>query len=166
MIRKELKGLAFGRLKVIELIGSKNKQLFWRCRCKCGKFKDVASRHLVNNLIISCGCYKSQNAIKLKTKHGDNRAGKRTPEYRCWSHIKSRCYNPKVERYPHYGGRGITVCQRWLQSFENFLSDMGRRPSKHHSIDRIDNDGNYEPNNCRWATASEQQQNKHRSKPL
>lgn len=86
--------------------------------------------------------------------------GKTTPEYRCWQQMRQRCYNPKVEIYPHYGGRGIKVCDRWLGSFDNFFEDVGLRPGDHYSINRIDNDGDYEPNNVEWATVTEQNRNK------
>lgn len=94
-----------------------------------------------------------------ETKHIN---GKRvaTPEYRAWQSLKNRCTNPNARDYPYYGGRGIKVCQRWLNSFENFLADMGRRPTPQHSLDRIDPDGDYEPSNCRWATKQEQARNR------
>lgn len=93
---------------------------------------------------------------KPNEKHG----GVGTPEYRIWTHMKGRCLNETDARYADYGGRGIIVCDRWVESFAAFLADMGPRPSKSHSIDRIDNDGGYEPSNCRWATDQEQSLNK------
>lgn len=92
--------------------------------------------------------------------HGDSRTGKKTPEYRAWTAMRDRCYNPKTKSYRRYGGRGITVCGPWRESFANFLVDMGRRPSEGHSLDRVDNSGNYTPLNCRWATKSEQAYNR------
>jgi len=103
-----------------------------------------------------CGC-------KEEHKHGDATGGRVTPEYISWRAMLRRCSDPKHERFKHYGGRGIKVCERWRESYVAFLADMGRRPSPKHSIDRIDGDGDYEPSNCRWATRSEQERNKKRA---
>jgi hypothetical protein len=100
------------------------------------------------------------------TAGGHGRKGKRTPEYRSWQKMKQRCYSPSQYCYHLYGGRGITICERWLDSFVNFLEDMGQKPSPTHSIDRIDNNGHYEPGNCRWATPQEQMDNSRRSTML
>jgi len=97
-----------------------------------------------------------------KTQHG----GRHTPEYAAWTRMKRRCYNPKQDHYDRYGGRGIAVCARWLNSFENFLADMGPRPSPKHSIERKDNDRDYEPANCVWATLTEQTRNRCTNKLL
>ena len=96
------------------------------------------------------------------TTHGLSR----TPEYNAWIDMKQRCFNPNHQHYLHYGGRGITVCDRWKNSFEDFLADMGSRPTAKHSLDRIDNDGDYCPENCKWSTKAEQQNNRRNNKPL
>jgi len=95
---------------------------------------------------------------RARVKHGDNCDEQRTTEYRTWAGMKQRCLNPSNRKYRYYGGRGISICPRW-QSYENFLLDMGRKPSADLTLDRIDNDGNYEPGNCRWATIAQQAQN-------
>lgn len=146
-------GQAFGRLTVIERSGSfgcgKGRgQAIWRCSCECGGEVSVRRDHLVSGNTRSCGCLM----------HGISN----TAEYQSWAHMRRRCGNPRNNSFHNYGGRGITVCERW-QVFENFLADMGARPSALHSIDRIDVNGNYEPGNCRWATAVEQNSNTRRS---
>lgn len=119
------------------------------CRCLCGNELVVSSRNLKSGHAKSCGCL--QREIVSKIRHGLSNTGTR----RSYSAMKQRCYNPKQKSYLHYGAKGITVCDRWLQSFDNFLEDMGERPEGH-SIDRHPNeDGNYEPNNCRWISRSE-----------
>ncbi|HEY1814872.1 MAG TPA: hypothetical protein VGG74_21140 [Kofleriaceae bacterium] len=119
----------------------------------------------------SCGCLKRDadaRWIESNTKHGDApHDGERSPEYSAWAAAIQRCTNPENQSFKNYGARGISVCARWLgnRGFTNFLADMGRRPSSKHSIDRINNDGNYEPSNCRWATAKQQARNKRHRRP-
>lgn len=158
---RNLVGLKFGRLKVQEYAGRKgtkiNTRIVWKCQCDCGKIVIVQGIDLTRGMSKSCGCLKIDLLIQRSMTHGHQRGDQKSPEYRTWRHIKSRCYNPNVERYPNYGGRGIKMCDRWKDSFVNFYADMGPRPSNKHSIDRFpDINGDYEPNNCRWATSSQQ----------
>lgn len=156
----DLTGRKFGYLTAVKWAGyryashsSKRRWSFWHCMCSCGKESIVAAHNLQYGGTRSCGCLNSDSH---KTHGATN-----TPEFRAWTSMKNRCSNPRDRHWPDYGGRGIRVCVRWLESFENFLADMGPRPSPKYSIDRYpNNDGNYEPGNCRWATLSEQQSNR------
>lgn len=167
-----LTGKHFGRLIAVERAGATRfGNARWRCVCACGLSKIVAAGHLRSKVkpTVSCGCLAREKsrvaASGLKFKHGA--AGGAWPEYRAWCDLKSRCFNPNNRAYKNYGGRGITVCDRWLgdAGFANFIADIGRRPSPEHSIDRYpDNDGHYEPDNCRWATPKQQRANQRRRK--
>lgn len=117
--------------------------------------------HLTETIHSEVNSMASLNHSRGNLKHGEGRVGKHTAEYRIWRSIKRRCLMPNEPAYPRYGGRGIIICDRWLESYEHFLADMGRRPSEDHSIDRFpDKNGNYEPGNCRWATEEQQQNNR------
>lgn len=131
------------------------------CRCACGAERAVAFHTLKQGQSRHCGCEVSAIVTAMKTTHGMSDA----PEHRSWAHMKERCYSPTCDDYPAYGGRGITVCDRWRDSFEAFYADMGPRPAGT-SIDRIDNDGNYEQGNCRWADKWTQAGNKRPRKGL
>lgn len=163
----DLTGITFGRLTVISFQGlTADGKAQWVCKCTCGHEKSVTAANLKNGHVSSCGCLLSEEARRKaddNINHGQCRRGFMTPEYRTWLNIRQRCSNPKTTGFKDYGGRGIQVCERWKESFDNFFSDMGTRPPKT-SIDRIDNDGNYEPGNCRWATSVEQNNNKRRNK--
>lgn len=124
---------------------------YYLCECACGKSKEIRSDHIKSGATSSCGCYHKDRIIETKTTHGCGSNQSKTPEYVAWAHMLSRCRRPKDNVYQYYGARGIHVCDRWL-SFSNFLEDMGKRPSSKHQIDRTNNDGNYEPGNCRWVT--------------
>lgn len=150
---KNLTGLRFGRLTVIRPTTARGSDgsVLWECECDCGK-TTVTSSNKLGRDTNSCGCYVR--------KHGHAVEGRRSREYSTWRAMFTRCTNPSATGYEHYGGRGIRITSRWLgeHGFEHFLSDMGPRPANT-SLDRVDNDGNYEPGNCRWATPKEQARN-------
>lgn len=129
------------------------------CRCRCGAERPIVGSQLLTGKSTQCHSCQLAMTHKKKTTHGATRNARPTPEYRCWLMIRRRCGNPKDEHFPYYGGRGISVSPAW-DDFEAFLADMGPRPSSKHSIERLDNAGNYGPGNCVWATAKEQGRNK------
>ena len=147
------KGMRFGRLTTVSMTKHATQRgQFWICSCDCGNETTAYAGHLRNGSRVSCGCAMPDS----KRRHGMSHS----VEHRAWSRMKERCYNPHNKKYHLYGARGIKVCERWLNSFENFLADMGTRPSPEHSIDRIESHGNYEPTNCRWATIEQQNNNR------
>ncbi len=152
---KDLTGQRFGRLKVQKLAPQeqwKGHNAHWVCLCACGEERTIAGCDLRRGRIKSCSCFSRERS----TSHGKYGS----PEYESWRQLIQRCTNEKHEHYHRYGGRGITVCQRWRDSFEAFYADMGPKPDPRHSIDRIDFNGDYAPENCRWSSQKDQCRNK------
>lgn len=150
-------GERFGRLIVLSLSHIRKSRRQFVCECSCGVTKTIDAYNLRYGISKSCGCAIKEAVRKRNMVHGDSKS----PEHIAWMGMNSRCNSPTNKKYNDYGGRGIAVCERWL-SYENFLSDMGRRPASKHSLDRKDVNGNYTPENCRWATHYEQTMNKRR----
>lgn len=146
---KSLLGKRFGRLFVLAFDGRKTERNFWKCICDCGNMRVVSSTRLGSQDVRSCGCggeKRKRRGVEIE------------PEHEAWSNMRRRCGDPTNKSYRIYGEKGITVCDRWAE-YKNFIEDMGRKPTPKHSIDRIDGNRNYEPGNCRWATATEQARN-------
>lgn len=153
---KDLTGLKFGRLAIIGIAKERrNGQAVWKCLCECGKIKLTRGSELRSEGCKSCGCLAIDLTIKRSRTHGMTG----TPEYKAWESMIRRCYNPKSGNFGNYGGRGISVCDRWRKSASNFLEDMGLRPDGF-SIEIKNNNGNYEPDNCIWADKFKQARNR------
>lgn len=151
----DLTGTRIGRLTVKgRNLDEPHGPVMWDCVCDCGTELVRAAKWIRGPGVASCGCYNRELSTARLGSHGLAR----TPEYKAWIGMKARCYSPSSAAYYKYGARGVTVCERWM-TFENFFADMGKKPSPSHSIDRIDGSKGYEPGNCRWATAKQQQLN-------
>jgi hypothetical protein len=152
---QDITGLTFGRLVAEQYIGVQQGHHCWLCRCSCGKAKVLPSGHLRSGATKSCGCLHDEVAGDNNRTHGLSK----TYFDRIRLRMLGRCYNRFAHNFKHYGGRGISVCTRWRESLVAFAEDMGPRPTIRHTLDRIDNNGNYEPSNCRWATKVQQMRN-------
>lgn len=155
---QDLAQKVFGRLRVLQYSGKRKRAHYWKCVCECGAHVLVQGANLKSGNVQSCGCLASEKA----TSHGMTQSS----EYNTWTMMKDRCNNRTTPNWERYGGRGITVCARWMNSFEAFLADMGRKPTSAHSIERKDNSGNYEPGNCLWATDKTQSRNRRNNRVL
>lgn len=153
----DLAGQVFGRLTAVERDHSRKGAAYWKCDCECGNDTTVSSASLRSGNTRSCGCLRREETIARSTTHGLKPRSVISPTYNSWTNMIRRATHEKDPRYPNWGGRGIKVCERWLD-YRNFLADMGERPPGT-TLDRIDNDGNYEKENCRWADALQQYQN-------
>lgn len=149
----DLTGQTFNKLTVLNYAYSHHGK-YYNCLCHCGTKTIVLGSKLTNQKTKSCGCYSREQIIKRSTKHGM----RHTREYNIWCHMKARCYRKTNTRYKYYGARGIKICDQWVNSFKQFYLDMGDAPDKY-TIERINNNGNYEPSNCKWATQYDQVQN-------
>jgi hypothetical protein len=142
--------------------GSRGGFTLYRCSCPAQTVKELETWRVRNNYVRSCGCLRTEVQATINRTHGASSGGKSSAEYRLWCSMKERCHRKEHVSYAYYGGRGVTVCQRWRDSFEDFLADVGPHPGKPYTLDRIDNARGYEPGNVRWLTRAEQMRNTRR----
>lgn len=162
---KDISGRKFGKLKAINSVGRDHRgSVVWLCKCDCGGSREVVTTLLLSDKVKSCGCYRKSKAKHLKMTHGlsvDSKTGKRSRLYNTWKKMKQKCFNPNDPKYPDYGGRGVTMCNDWKDDFPSFHNwALLNGYSDELSIDRINNDGHYEPDNCRWADDKTQANNR------
>jgi hypothetical protein len=162
-------GKVYGRWVIVSIGNFRCYSKGWikyvNCRCICGNEKEVELNSLKRGKSTSCGCYNSEIASKTGTTHGFlvGLKGKHSSDYEIWIKMKGRCFNSNDSSYQNYGGRGITVCDSWINSFENFITDLGKRPNRNYSLERIDSDKSYYPENCKWILKSQQSRNTRRT---
>jgi hypothetical protein len=158
---KDLTGQTFFRLTAISLSEKRGKRGEWyyECECICGNSKTVRGSHLTSGKIRSCGCYMVECTTERSTKHGHTKGNNWSTEYMSWRAMKQRCHSESYHAKGRYKDRGITVCKRWDKSFENFLTDMGPKPSPDYTLDRKDNDKGYYKSNCVWKIEKDQHKN-------
>ena len=159
----DLTGLTFGSLLVLRYHGKVGVEHAWDCQCLCGQQRIVTGHALKGGTTRSCGCLQRQTILERNTRHGLAKRGEQTTEYRTWKALKNRCYNKNSKAYKNYGGRGITVCDKWIDNYPAFILDMGLKP-KGYTIERKDNDLGYNPENCIWTTRLIQANNKRNNK--
>lgn len=167
---EDLSDRVFGQLVVVGPYQRQKGAVYWPCRCACGTEKLIAAADLVQgpHSTVSCGCQRGHTRGAQLTTHGESYGANKKPEFGVWLQMHGRCEQPSTPSYKNYGGRGISVCARWSgpTGYQNFLEDMGRRPSPKHQIDRINNDGNYEKNNCAWVTRLVQMSHTRHNHPI